>query len=148
MLSLTSEYALRAIMHLAALPPDQSINSQRLAARTKVPHGYLSKVMRDLVVAGLVLSRRGPQGGFSLAKQQRLISILDVLSAVDPIQRLTRCPLGNPAHVGLCPLHRRLDDAIAIIEAQFARTSIAEILAAGAPADCNKLVQLTARGKH
>lgn len=127
MLSQTIEYALRAMTYLASLDRGSAVNSETIAQQTRVPKGYLSKVLRDLVVAELVLSRRGPHGGFSLARDPRRVSMLDVVNAVDPIPRLTKCPLGNPAHVTLCPLHRRLDDAIAMIEREFARTSLAEV---------------------
>jgi Rrf2 family protein len=149
MLSQTVEYALRAMIHLASLEPGSAWTSETIAERTKVPKGYLSKIMRDLTVAGLVRSRRGPTGGFTLARPPAQISMLDVVNAVDPIRRIRECPLGNPAHVKLCPLHRRLDDAIAMIEREFGRTTLAEILESGgrAPAQCRTLVAPTVRGR-
>jgi hypothetical protein len=55
--------------------------------------------------------------------------VLDVVQAVDPIQRIKQCPLGIKSHgVNLCPLHRRLDQAIAMVEDSFARSSIAELV--------------------
>ncbi len=129
MLSQTVEYALRAMIHLASLPPDSSVNSEAIATHTRVPKGYLSKILRDLVVAEVITSQRGPNGGFVLARTPAQISMLDVVNAVDPIDRITKCPLGNPEHVNLCPLHRRLDDALAMIEQEFGRTTLAEILA-------------------
>lgn len=128
MFSQTVEYAMRAMIHLAGLPEDASVNSEAIAERTQVPRGYLSKVMRDLVLADLVRSQRGPNGGFCLARPASKISMLEVVNAVDPLHRITRCPLGNPAHMHLCPLHRRLDDAIATIETEFGRTSLGEVI--------------------
>lgn len=128
MLSQTIEYALRAMTHLASLEHGATANSETIAQRTKVPRGYLSKILRDLVVAELILSQRGPNGGFSLARAADKISMLDVVDAVDPIPRVKKCPLGNPGHLQLCPLHRRLDDAIGMIEQEFRRTSLAEVL--------------------
>lgn len=148
MLSQTSEYALRAMCHLATLPPETAANSETVANATKVPQGYLSKIMRDLVVAELVTSQRGPNGGFTLARRADKITILDVITAVDPLKRIQKCPLGNPAHLHLCPLHRRLDDAIAMIEREFSRTNLAEILDTGPRAgDCRGLVKPTVRGR-
>lgn len=129
MLSQTVEYALRAMTYLASHPPDVAHNSEEIAERTKVPKGYLSKILRDLVVAELIDSRRGPSGGFTLARGPARITILDVINAVDPLTRIHKCPLGNPAHIQLCPLHRRIDDALEFIEREFARTSLAEVLA-------------------
>ncbi|MFO0826607.1 MAG: Rrf2 family transcriptional regulator [Phycisphaerales bacterium] len=128
MFSSTSEYALRAAVHLASLHGEPA-TSERIAEATKVPPGYISKVMRDLVVAEIVSSQRGPNGGFTLARPPESITVLDVVNAVTPIQRIRSCPLGNPAHVHLCPLHKRLDDAIAGIEAAFASTTIAQLVA-------------------
>lgn len=131
MLSQTIEYALRAMSYLSSVGTGASVNSETIAANTKVPRGYLSKILRDLVVADLVLSQRGPNGGFSLARVPEQISMLDVVNAVDPIKRTIACPLGNPAHVKLCPLHRRIDDALGVIEQQFRCTNLAELLTEG-----------------
>lgn len=128
MFSQTVEYAFRAMVNLAALDPERSASSEAIAARTSVPPSYLSKVLRDLVRAGLVVSQRGPNGGFALARAPREISLLDVVAAVDPIRRIVECPLGNPDHVRLCPLHARLDRSLDQIECEFRATTLAEIL--------------------
>lgn len=129
-LSSTTEYALRAAVHLASIH-GEAANSERIAEATKVPSGYLSKVMRDLVVAGVASSQRGPNGGFVLARDPSKISILEVIEAVTPLQRIRSCPLGNPAHLTLCPLHRKLDDAIEGIQSAFASTTLADLLEPG-----------------
>ena len=56
------------------------------------------------------------------------MTILDVINAVDPIERIERCPLGIAGHTKLCPLHRRLDDAIAMVETAFASSTVAELV--------------------
>lgn len=149
MISQTIEYALRAMNHLAGLGPGATASSESIAERTKVPRGYLSKVMRDLVVAGLVESQRGPSGGFCLARPANRLSILDIVNAVDPIRRIRQCPLGNPAHLSLCPLHRRLDDALAMIEQEFRSTTLAELLESSQQTarQCRSLVVPTIRRK-
>jgi Rrf2 family protein len=131
MFSQTVEYALRAMMYLASTE-GAAQTSERIAAETRVPPGYICKVMRDLVRARLVTSFRGPGGGFMLTGTPDKISILDVVSAVDPIRRIHRCPLDNPEHADLCPLHRRLDDALASIESSFRQTTLKEVLDSGA----------------
>lgn len=128
MLSQTVEYALRAMIHLASIEGQGAVTSESIAERTKVPRTYLSKILRDLTVAELVHSQRGPNGGFVLARTASRITMLDVVEAVDPIPRIRRCPLGNPAHLELCPLHRRLDDAAGMVEEEFRRTTLAEVL--------------------
>jgi Rrf2 family protein len=129
MISQTVEYALRAMVHLASNAP-QGQTTDQVAAATRVPKAYLSKVLQGLRRAGLVQSQRGIGGGVTLARPPETISILDVVSAVDPIGRIRTCPLGLVAHgVRLCPLHRRLDQAMATVEDAFRATSLAEILA-------------------
>jgi Rrf2 family protein len=132
MFSQTAEYALRAMTMLAELDPNgPSATAERISAVTRVPRSYLSKVMRDLARAGLVDSQRGPNGGFVLGRPAEQITILQVLAAVDPIHRITSCPLGRPDHVKLCPLHRRLDAAIAQVEGVLGRTTLGELVTQG-----------------
>ena len=129
MISQTAEYALRAVAALAG-NPDEPMVTQRLAEVTKVPAGYLSKVLQSLGRAGLVKSTRGVGGGFILARPSTEITIYDIVQAVDPLQRIRTCPLGLPAHgVRLCPLHKRLDDAMKQVEDAFRASNLAEILA-------------------
>lgn len=129
MLSQTVEYALRAMVFLAG-DPKASRTLDQVAETTKVPPAYLSKVMQQLVREGLVASRRGIGGGFTLTRPPEKVSVLEVVQAVDPIRRITACPLGLSAHgTRLCPLHKRLDNALATMEQGFAGTTLAEILA-------------------
>lgn len=128
MLSQTTEYALRLVVQLAS-QRDQPVTIPELARTTRIPEGYLAKVLRQLARAGLVHSQRGPNGGSRLTRAPEEISVLDVVQAVDPFKRIEVCPLGLRTHgANLCPLHRRLDQAIASVESAFRHSSLAEIL--------------------
>lgn len=127
MFSSTAEYALRAVVYLAT-HREGLWSSRTIAEGTKVPPKYISKIMNDLVVAGVVVSRRGPHGGFGLAREPERISVLDVVNAVDPIRRIETCPLGIESHgTNLCRLHRKLDDTIALVEQTLRTSSIVEM---------------------
>jgi Rrf2 family protein len=127
MISQTAEYALRAVVCLGTAPDHRPLTTQVIAEKTMVPAGYLSKVLQGLGRAGLVESQRGLKGGFVLARPMDEISVLDVINAVDPLKRIKRCPLGLVAHgTRLCPMHRRLDEAIAYVESMFEGTTIAQ----------------------
>ena len=129
MFSQTVEYALRAVVHLAHEAPSARTTDQ-IAAATLVPEAYLSKVLQALGHARIVQSKRGRGGGMFLAKAPSELTILEVVNAVEPIGRIRACPLGLTAHgVRLCPLHRRLDNALAMVEDAFRQTTLAEILA-------------------
>ncbi len=129
MLSQTVEYALRAAVYLADQVP-AARTTEQIAVATRVPPAYLSKVLQNLARGGIVTSQRGLHGGFVLARNPDQITILEVVNAVDPVQRIHECPLGFTAHgVNLCPLHRRLDDALASVEKAFRDSTLAEVLA-------------------
>jgi Rrf2 family protein len=127
MFSQTVEYALRAIVYLASRPESAQTTPQ-IAAITKVPADYLSKVLQGLAGAGLVRARRGRDGGFTLAVSADKLTVYDVVEAVDPIRRIKSCPLGLKGHINLCPLHRRMDGAIAMVEQALRDSTIAELL--------------------
>jgi Rrf2 family protein len=128
MFSQTAEYALRAVVYLAS-KAGESQTTQKIAARTKTPAGYQSKVLQNLARAGLVQAQRGLGGGFSIARDPEELTIWDIVQAVDPIKRITACPLGLEGHIKLCPLHRRLDQAIALVEEALRASTVAELLA-------------------
>lgn len=129
MISQTAEYALRAIVFLA-MNENSSFTTKQIAVATKVPPAYLSKVMQALVRADLVQSQRGCGGGFALTRPPSEINTLQILNAVDPIQRIKTCPLNLKSHgMNLCALHKKIDDVAADIEKCFAETSMEDILA-------------------
>ena len=129
MISPTAEYALRAIVAIAQ-SSGAAVVTPTIAEITRVPPGYLPKVLQTLRRAGLVHSKRGLGGGFTLARPAEELTVLEVVNAVDPIKRIDRCPLGIDSHgTNLCPLHKRLDDATALVEQSFASTTITELLA-------------------
>src|SRR5262249_25177547 len=128
MFSQTVEYALRAVVYLA----DQGVarTTPQIAEVTKVPAPYLAKVLQSLNRAGIVRSQRGLHGGFQLAHDAGDLTIWDVVQAVQPIQRIPPCPLALQAHRSvLCPLHKKMDAALASIEEAFRGCTLADLLA-------------------
>ena len=129
MISQTVEYALRAVVTIAQ-HEGRPCTSKKISSITQVPLPYLSKLMQGLVRGGLVNSQRGLHGGFVLTKSPEELTILEVVDVVDPIKRIVRCPLGIESHgSSLCPLHRRLDQAMETTEQILGETTIAEMLA-------------------
>ena len=128
MLSNSAEYALRAAAFLATRQ-GRACRAQVISESARLPRGYSSKILQDLVRAGLAVSQRGPNGGFTLARAPNEISLLEVVNAVEPIRRIRVCPLGIPSHEKkLCRLHQTIDDAFSVIETSLASTTIAELL--------------------
>jgi Rrf2 family protein len=128
MISQTAEYALRAAVVLGS-QPDRPLTTQEIAKASRVPAGYLSKVLQALGRAGLVEARRGLRGGYVLSRPLDRLTVYDVVNAVDPLKRIHHCPLRLSAHAErLCSLHRRLDDAVAMLERYFKETTIEALL--------------------
>lgn len=127
MLPKTAEYALRAVVWLAGEPGRREA-AEPLAERTKVPRRYLHKVLQALVQADLVDSQPGPGGGYALCQPAKQITILQVVNAVSPLERIHECPLGLTSHKRLCPLHKEIDRVYAEIEKSFGRVTLAELL--------------------
>lgn len=131
MISQTTEYALRAVVYLAQ-HPDLSWTTKQIAAATRVPAGYLSKVLQGLSRAGLISSQRGRHGGFQIDGDPEKLSVLEVVNAVEPIRRITRCPLNLVGHdMDLCPLHKALDETIGLVEESFSKKKLSELLGSG-----------------
>ncbi|MCH9651001.1 MAG: Rrf2 family transcriptional regulator [Deltaproteobacteria bacterium] len=129
MFSRTAEYALRAVVWLADRTDSSPLGVQPIAAGTQVPQSYLAKVLQELSQAGLVSSRRGVGGGYFLTRLPAEITVLDVINAVDPLQRITGCPLGLKSHRhAMCAMHARLDKAAALVEETLRASTIEELL--------------------
>ncbi len=90
-LSRKSDYALRAVRHVSSLPKDKlgSINS--IAQAENIPREFLAKILKDLTRAGILVSFQGVKGGYTLAREGKAITFLNVIEAID-----------GPLHLNLC----------------------------------------------
>jgi Rrf2 family transcriptional regulator, nitric oxide-sensitive transcriptional repressor len=90
-------------MHTMAVLARQGnggLSSREIADTLRASQAHLQKVLQRLGRAGLVLSERGPRGGFMLAKQPERIRLLDVYEAVEGPLQLSDCLFGEPACQG------------------------------------------------
>jgi len=101
------EYALRALTYIAANKDSRLVRSQEIAESESLPAPYLSKLLQQLVRAGLLISVKGPKGGFKLARLPKEISLLEVVSSVDGDEGFTRCAVGleECSDSSPCPIH-------------------------------------------
>jgi Rrf2 family protein len=152
MFSQTAEYALRAMSWLA-LTPDDLVPTPLLAEKTRVPSNYLSKVLQQLAGAGLIVGRRGVGGGYRLARVARDITLIQVVNAVDKVERIESCPLGLSEHgTNLCPLHRISDNAAAAVIEILGGTTLQDLIddknASKPMCDTETLAKLTVSGRR
>ncbi|KJS37212.1 MAG: Rrf2 family transcriptional regulator [Hyphomonas sp. BRH_c22] len=85
------EWAAHACTLLAALPQDWTLSAEALADYHNVPPAYMAKQMQALSQAGIVVSRRGAVGGYSLAKSPKEISLWNIMAAVEGSGPAFRC---------------------------------------------------------
>ena len=92
--------------HLAN-SPEGVARAQEIAKAEDIPLPILSKVLQDLARDGLLKSRRGPGGGFRLARPPEHISLRDVVAAIDGTEDFYRCAAGlaGCTEEAPCPLH-------------------------------------------
>ena len=124
MFSQSVEYALRAAV-VQADHPGATATTEQVAGRAGVPAAYLAKLLQSLTRAGLVRSQRGVGGGVGLARDPGSISLLDVVTAIEPVGRV------RGRRPGFAGLDDRLDAAVGGIEQALADTTLAELAAGG-----------------
>lgn len=86
-LSTKCMYAIRALFDIAYHGSGTPVSGRDIAAREEVPHRFLEQILLELKRARLVNSKRGPNGGYMLARAPEQIDLLQVLEAIDgPIE--------------------------------------------------------------
>ncbi|MGW5972694.1 RrF2 family transcriptional regulator [Streptomyces sp. NPDC055186] len=82
-ISARADYAVRAALQLATAQDDAPLKAEAIADAQDIPHKFLEGILNDMRRGGLVLSRRGGNGGYRLARPAEDISIADVIRVVD-----------------------------------------------------------------
>jgi Rrf2 family protein len=100
------DYGLVAILYLAREKPGHLSQIHEIASNCGLPEPFLAQIMRLLVRAGLVHSKKGVGGGFTLAREPKDISFLDVLEALEGPVAVNRCqsPIDTCEHKGSCSM--------------------------------------------
>ncbi|MBN1818596.1 MAG: Rrf2 family transcriptional regulator [Sedimentisphaerales bacterium] len=134
-----TDYALRAMVHLAGQNGNGPVSARKLAKTERISPQFASKILQQLQTAGLVRSAMGPRGGFSLAKDPAQISLLDVILVAQGPVSLNHCLLSKD----VCPLQPRcaistkLVDLQRYIETYLAGISLKDLLdSQSSPCSC------------
>jgi Rrf2 family protein len=128
-ISKRTDYGVRVILDLAALPPDQRASTQQIADRQDVPSPFLAKIISQLSVAGLVVTYRGATGGVALARPPAEITLLEVIEALDGPIRVNRC-VTQPESCSLngrCPVRDIWVKAQAELKARLGLTTFEQL---------------------
>ncbi|MBW7933186.1 MAG: Rrf2 family transcriptional regulator [Gemmatimonadaceae bacterium] len=125
----TSQYAIRAVVHVAAHGADAPVRVGPIAEALDMPRNYLSKTLHALARAGVLKSERGPRGGFQLAKPAARLTLAQVTAPFEDVET-RHCLLGRP-HCGganACAAHARWNAVSTSLQTYFASTTIADLL--------------------
>jgi len=115
-LSTRSQYGLRALLCLAAQPA-VSLPLSQIAKQENISFDYLEKIFSRLKSAKLIKAKRGPDGGYILARPAGEINVYEVVSALEENLTLVKCLGANKTcpHLPACrtiKVWRRLNQAI------------------------------------
>ncbi|HLW33618.1 MAG TPA: Rrf2 family transcriptional regulator [Aequorivita sp.] len=112
MFSKACEYGIRAVLFLAKQAQDDlRPNITEIAKATASPEAFTAKILQQLVKGGIVLSKKGPNGGFYMAKDSKL-RLIEIVTAIDGDKIFHGCGLGLAQCSSLhpCPVHDQFED--------------------------------------
>jgi Rrf2 family protein len=130
-----ADYAVRAVLHLAQLKPDERVSTAQVSRAQAIPLTFLAKIVSQLAAAGIVHTTRGAQGGLRLARPAETVSLLEVVELMDGPLALNAC-VPDPESCPLtaqCPLRAVWCEAQAELAQRLAATNFGQ-LAHSAPA--------------
>lgn len=135
MISKTSEYALRAVLFLAARHDGGLVRATDIADEIGVPANYLSKTLHALVGAGILISERGPNGGFALATPAAELPLIRIVELFDDLEPRQECLLGRArcADDDPCSAHTSWKQTFDHVTRFFRETMVADLLGPRTP---------------
>ena len=116
-------------MYLALKPDGEKTSIRELTKQIEIPYHFLAKILQNLTYKGLLVSQKGPTGGFALAKSPREISLFDIVEAVDGVGFTTSCVMGFPECSGKnpCAIHEMWGEMRKNLQATLADKNIAQM---------------------
>jgi len=153
MLTAKGKYGLKALVYLATLAPDATSQAVDIAAANNIPKKFLDAILGELRNAGIVHSRKGPGGGYRLARAPREIRIGQVIRIIDgplaPIACASRTayqPCRDCKDVKACNVRLTMTKVRDAMSAVLDRITLAEMLAFGGDGNIAKRKTRRRRG--
>jgi Rrf2 family protein len=142
-ISAKADYAVRAIVELAADEGEKPVKAERIATAQEIPLNFLENILGELRHAGLVRSHRGAEGGFRLAKPPEEVTVADVIRAVEgPLASVRGGPPEDAAYVGAASSLPRVWIAVrANLRRVVENVTVADIAASRLPSTVEELTE-------
>jgi len=127
--SRSTAYALLAVGYIANKHGDGLVPAEDISQKYDIPLEYLLKILQQLVRADVLRSKRGPRGGFSLAKATNKISLLEVIEAADgPLTGALNLPKRTKNDKYGARVQQTYNRAIAQAKSVFERAKLSSLL--------------------
>jgi len=142
-ISAKADYAVRAVVELAADDGEKPLKAERIANAQGIPLNFLENILGELRHAGLVRSHRGAEGGFRLARPPEEITVADVIRAVEgPLASVRGAPPEEAAYNGAANSLPRVWIAVRVnLRRVMEAVTIADIAAGNLPATIDQLTE-------
>lgn len=110
MLSNTSRYAIRALIYLAIYTDDKKkVGIKKISDDLDIPSPFLGKILQTLAKQKVLISTKGPNGGFGIAEKMKNISLYDIIKIIDGDDLFDRCLISSKTCTELtgnpCAIH-------------------------------------------
>jgi Rrf2 family protein len=137
------DYAVRAVVELAAADSEKPVKAERIATAQGIPINFLENILGELRHAGLVRSHRGAEGGFRIAKPAQEITVADVIRAVEgPLASVRGGPPEDASYAGAATTLPRVWIAVRVnLRRVVEHVTIADIAAGKIPRSVDKLTE-------
>src|SRR5579871_5900622 len=142
-ISAKADYAVRAVVELAAATDEKPIKAERIATAQDIPLNFLENILGELRHAGIVRSHRGAEGGFRLARPADQINIADIIRAVEgPLASVRGGPPEETSYPGASESLPRVWIAVrAALRKVVEHVTVADVASGKLPAEIDRLAE-------
>lgn len=118
------EYGLQAVIYLSSKDKDTLYSAEEISANLSIPKEFTSKILQDLTEKGIIISRKGRDGGFKLAVKSDQLKLIDIVETIDGLDIFKNCVMGFQNCNGnkKCQVHKEwmriVDDACQLFSKQ------------------------------
>ncbi len=132
-LSSTSKYAIRIMSYMSNSDKKVLFNAKDISDKLSIPYKFLTKVMSDLVKANLILSIRGREGGYKIARESSTIAIIEIIHLFNDFTHREECLLGigKCDSLNRCSMHDRWVEPKNLIQKMFEETTLQNLEGGG-----------------
>lgn len=126
-----SDYAIRAVLIIAQVGENNRIEAKKIAEEGCIPLRFLLKLLRKLTQSGIIMSYRGINGGYTLGKSEKEITLKDIIESIEGPINISRCLENvsscNANKEGVCSVHKEFSRIQKILIEELSSKSISDL---------------------